>query len=86
MAMSDTPRPSVVFTRAADGLKLEAGGMQALEAYDVLVVNLDPALERKDPPEDPAALLEHFAAGLTTQEVALLMTSSNDLPDRPVPS
>jgi predicted DsbA family dithiol-disulfide isomerase len=74
--------PSVLFQRAADGLRLEAGGMQAVEAYDVLVANLDPTLERKAPPEDPSALLEHFSHGLTTQEVALLMTSGNDLPDR----
>jgi predicted DsbA family dithiol-disulfide isomerase len=74
--------PSVLFERAADGLRLEAGGMQAVEAYDVLVANLDPTLERKAPPEDPTALLEHFSHGLTTQEVALLMTSGNDRPDR----
>ena len=74
--------PSVVFTRATDGLRLEAGGMQTVEAYDVLVANLDPTLERKAPPEDPAELLEHFSFGLTSQEVAALLTVSNDLPDR----
>ncbi len=75
--------PSVVFTRTTDGVALEAGGMQTVEAYDVLVANLDPTLERKAPPEDPADLLEHFPLGLTTQEVALLLTRGNDLPDRP---
>ena len=55
-----------MFTRTADGLRLEAGGMQTVEAYDVLVANLDPTLERKAPPEDPAELLEHFPLGLTT--------------------
>ena len=74
--------PSVVFTRATDGLRLEAGGMQAVEAYDVLVANLDPTLERKAPPEDLAELLEYFSFGLTTQEVAALMTVGNDRPDR----
>jgi 2-hydroxychromene-2-carboxylate isomerase len=74
--------PSVVFTRTADGLRLEAGGMQTVEAYDVLVANLDPTLERRQPPEDPAELLEHFGFGLTTQEVAALLVVSNDLPDR----
>ncbi len=74
--------PSVVFTREADGTALEAGGMQAVEAYDVLVANLDPTLERKAPPEDVAELLEYFSFGLTSQEVAALMTVSNDLPDR----
>ena len=75
--------PSVVFTRATDGLRLEAGGMQPVEAYDVLVANLDPTLERQAPPEDVAELLEHFSSGLTSQEVAALMTVGNDLPDRP---
>ncbi len=75
--------PSVVFMRTADGLRLEAGGMQAVEAYDVLVANLDPTLERKAPPEDAVELLEYFTYGLTTQEVALLLTRGNDLPDRP---
>jgi 2-hydroxychromene-2-carboxylate isomerase len=75
--------PSVVFTRAADGLRLEAGGMQTAEAYDVLVANLDPTLERRDPPEDPAELLDHFPLGLTTAEVAALLTPNNGLPDLP---
>lgn len=75
--------PSVVFTRATDGLKLEAGGMQPAEAYDVLVANLDPTLERRDPPEDPAELLEYFLLGLTTAEVAAVMTPNNGLPDLP---
>ena len=74
--------PSVVFTRAADGLAFEAGGMQPVEAYDVLVANLDPTLERRAAPEDPAELLEHFGFGLTSQEVAALLTVGNDVPDR----
>ena len=74
--------PSVVF-EAPDGRRLEAGGFQPVEAYDVLVANLDPSLERQGPPEDPAALFEHFDFGLTTQEVAALMTHGNDSPDRP---
>jgi 2-hydroxychromene-2-carboxylate isomerase len=75
--------PSVVFTRAADDLRLEAGGMQTVEAYDVLVANLDPTLERKEPPEDPAELLEHFPLGLTTAEVAAVLTPNNGVPDLP---
>ena len=72
--------PSVVFE--AGDRRLEAGGFQPVEAYDVLVCNLDPTLERKAPPETPAPLLEYFDGGLTTQEVAALMTSGNDAPDR----
>jgi predicted DsbA family dithiol-disulfide isomerase len=73
--------PSVVF--ASNGTSLVAGGFQPVEAYDVLVANLDPALVRKPPPEDPAQLLDHFSDGLTTQEVAALLTEGNDAPDRP---
>jgi predicted DsbA family dithiol-disulfide isomerase len=72
--------PSVVF--AANGTKLVAGGFQPVEAYDVLIANLDPTLDREPPPETPAPLLERFPAGLTTQEVAALMTHGNDAPDR----
>ncbi len=72
--------PSVVFTRG--DLKLEAGGFQPAEAYDVVIANLDPSLRRADAPETPLPLLERFADGLTTQEVTALMTRGNDAPDR----
>jgi 2-hydroxychromene-2-carboxylate isomerase len=72
--------PSVVFER--EGLRLVAGGFQPVEAYDVLVVNLDPTLHREPPPDTPVPLLERFPDGLTTQEVAALLARGNDLPDR----
>ena len=72
--------PSVVFQ--SNGTSLVAGGFQPVEAYDILVANLDPGLERQAPPEDPGPLLEFFPGGLTTQEVAALMTRSNDAVDR----
>ena len=83
-AASDGPvrytAPSVVFER--DGRRLEAGGFQPVEAYDVLVANLDPTLSREPVPPSPAPLLQHFSDGLTTQEVAALLTEGNDAPDR----
>jgi 2-hydroxychromene-2-carboxylate isomerase len=72
--------PSILFER--DGQRLIAGGFQPVEAYDVLVANLDPVLHREPPPPTPAPLLERFPEGLTTQEVAMLMASGNDQPDR----
>ena len=42
--------PSLVF-QSPDGQRLEAGGFQTIEAYDVLIANLDPTLERTDPPD-----------------------------------
>jgi predicted DsbA family dithiol-disulfide isomerase len=72
--------PSVVFS--SNGTKLVAGGFQPVEAYDVVIANLDPTLRREPPPETPLALLEYFELGLTTQEVAALMTAGNDAVDR----
>jgi hypothetical protein len=40
--------PSVVFE--LEGRRLEGGGFQPIEAYDVLIANLDPTLERTPPP------------------------------------
>jgi hypothetical protein len=71
--------PTLVFE--ADGTRLEAGGHQPLEAYDVLIANIDAALETVPPPDDPLAVLECFPHGLTTREVALVMADRNDEPD-----
>jgi 2-hydroxychromene-2-carboxylate isomerase len=83
-AASDGPvrytAPSVVFE--SDGRRLEAGGFQPVEAYDVLVANLDPSIERNPVPESPAPLLERFPDGVSTQEVAAMLTDGNDAPDR----
>jgi protein-disulfide isomerase-like protein with CxxC motif len=72
--------PSLIFERG--GSRLVAGGFQPVEAYDVLVSNLDPAIERRAAPGDAAEVLEAFPDGLTTQEVAAIMTSGNDRVDR----
>ncbi|HEY5287387.1 MAG TPA: hypothetical protein VIJ50_09810, partial [Solirubrobacteraceae bacterium] len=40
------------------------------------------ALEREPPPESPLEALRRFPEGLVTQEVAAIMTSGNDAPDR----
>lgn len=72
--------PSIVFR--SNGTALVAGGFQPVEAYDILIANLDPGLERTEPPQTPTPLLERFDEGLTTQEVATLMTAGNDAPDR----
>jgi predicted DsbA family dithiol-disulfide isomerase len=72
--------PSLVFAR--DGERLEAGGFQPVEAYDVVLANLAPDLERRDPPEDVADLLAEFGDGLTTQEVAAVRAWGNEPPDR----
>jgi 2-hydroxychromene-2-carboxylate isomerase len=73
--------PSVVIT-APDGRRLEAGGFQPVEAYDVIVANLDPKLERRAPATEVAEVLPAFPDGLTTMEAAAVMTPNNASPDR----
>ena len=72
--------PSLVFRHGRS--LLEAGGFQTIEAYDVLVANLDPSLNRLPAPRDAAAVLERFPEGLTTMEVAAVMAQGNEAPDR----
>ncbi len=71
--------PSVVFE--SEGRRFVAGGFQPVEAYDVLISNVDPTLRREPAPETPAPLLERFSEGLTTQEVAALLVRGNNPPD-----
>ncbi len=72
--------PSVTFE--SNGTRLVAGGFQPVEAYDILATNLDPTLDRRQPPETPEPLLQAFSDGLTTQEVAALLAGNNQQPDR----
>jgi hypothetical protein len=72
--------PSLVFHGA--NARLEAGGFQPVEAYDVVIANVDPTLERRGPPDSPLDALRHFASGLTTQEVAAVLAPNNVAPDR----
>jgi 2-hydroxychromene-2-carboxylate isomerase len=72
--------PSLVF-HGPDGQRLEAGGFQPVEAYDVVIANLDPTLKRRPPAEDPVEVLSAFPYALTTAEVAAVMTEHLGLPD-----
>jgi protein-disulfide isomerase-like protein with CxxC motif len=72
--------PSLVFE--SGGRRLEAGGFQPIEAYDVLIANLDPTLERHAPPEQASEALRLFPGGLVTQEVAAIMAHNNIAADR----
>jgi 2-hydroxychromene-2-carboxylate isomerase len=74
-----TPEGEIRFTapslivEAQDGRSLEVGGFQPVEAYDVAIANLDRSLERREPAEDAAEVLQAFPDGLTTAEVAAVM-------------
>jgi 2-hydroxychromene-2-carboxylate isomerase len=71
--------PSLIFEH--EGRRLEAGGFQHIEAYDVVLANLAPQLERTPPPQDPLEALEAFEYGLTTYEVAAVMNQDKNEPD-----
>src|SRR3954447_13843959 len=73
--------PSLVLESRA-GRRLEAGGFQPVEAYDVLIANLHERPARREPPQCPLGAGEPFRCPLATQEVAAIMTHGNDSPDR----
>jgi 2-hydroxychromene-2-carboxylate isomerase len=72
--------PSLIFV--SDEARLEAGGFQPVEAYDVLIANLDSRLERRGAATSPGEVLDEFPDGLTTLEVAAIMTAGNNPVDR----
>lgn len=72
--------PSLIFE--AGGRRFDAGGFQALDAYDVCLANLAPELERRDPADTPEEALAAFPDGLTTQEVTAVMTPRLAAADR----
>ena len=72
--------PSLVFD-GPDGQRLEAGGFQPIEAYDVVIANLDPALRRRPAATDPVEVLGAFPYELTTAEVAAVMAEHLSVPD-----
>jgi protein-disulfide isomerase-like protein with CxxC motif len=73
--------PSLVFEH--EGRRVEAGGFQPIEAYDVVLANLDPTLAREPAAEDAVEVLKHFPDGLTTEEIAAVMTPHLAETDRP---
>jgi protein-disulfide isomerase-like protein with CxxC motif len=73
--------PSIVFR--SDDKAAYAGGWQPLLAYDTVLANVAPELERAPAPDSPEPLFELFPGGLTTAEVAQLLAYGSDpVPDR----
>jgi protein-disulfide isomerase-like protein with CxxC motif len=72
--------PSLVF-ETDDGRRLETGGFQPLEAYDVVIANLDPTLVRRPPADEALDVLSAFPYPLTTAEVAAVMAEHLAVPD-----
>jgi predicted DsbA family dithiol-disulfide isomerase len=68
--------PSYEIERLWDGVKISVPGFQPFAAYDVVLANLLPELERRDPPGDAAEVLRWAGTPLASQEVATIMDIS----------
>jgi predicted DsbA family dithiol-disulfide isomerase len=62
--------PSYEITRLSDGVTISIPGFQPFAAYDVVLANLVPDLDRCEPPDSAAEVLEWAAVPLASQEVA----------------
>ncbi len=71
--------PSLVMT-ADDGRQMHVAGFQPFEAYEALVMNLEPRLERLPVPS-LEAILAHYPGGVTTMEVARIRADTTTVPD-----
>ena len=67
--------------RTATARRLEAGGYQPVEAYDVVIANLDPTLDRRGARRGRREVLAAFPYALTTREVAAVMAPHLVAPD-----
>jgi protein-disulfide isomerase-like protein with CxxC motif len=72
--------PSLLI-EAADGRRLEVGGFQPLEAYDVAIANLDRSLTRRGPATDVRQVVEAFPYALATREIATVLSNGLDPAD-----
>lgn len=68
--------PSYEITRASDGVRISIPGFQPFAAYDVVLANLVPDLERRDPPSSAEEVLRWTGTPLATKEVAVVLDTS----------
>ena len=68
--------PSYEIERLSDGVRISVPGFQPFAAYDVVLANLLPELERREPPDDAAEVLRWARTPLASQEVATIMDIS----------
>ena len=64
--------PSYEVTRLADGVTIAVPGFQPFAVYDVLLANLVPGLDRREPPSSVEEVLEWTGTPLATKEVAVV--------------
>jgi predicted DsbA family dithiol-disulfide isomerase len=64
--------PSYEIVRVADGTRVAVPGFQPFAVYDVVTANLVPGLDRREPPEDVAEVLDWTGTPLASKEVAVV--------------
>jgi predicted DsbA family dithiol-disulfide isomerase len=64
--------PSYEIVRRSDGVRIAVPGFQPFAAYDVVLANLVPGLDRRDPPQDVTEVLRWTGEPLATKEVAVV--------------
>ena len=70
--------PSYEVVRAADGVRIAIPGFQPFAVYDVILANLVPGIDRREPPQLVEEVLAWTATPLATQEVAVVCDISHD--------
>lgn len=70
--------PSYEIVRLSDGVRIAVPGFQPFGVYDVITANLVPGLDRREPPESAAQVLEWSGTPLASEEVAVICDISRD--------
>jgi 2-hydroxychromene-2-carboxylate isomerase len=65
--------PSYEIRRDSDRVQIAVPGFQPFAAYDVVLANLVPGLDRRDPPASVLEVLEWAGEPLASREVAVVM-------------
>ncbi len=70
--------PSYEITRLSDGVTIAVPGFQPFAAYDVVLANLVPGVDRREAPADVSDVLRWAGTPLATQEVASVCETTRD--------
>ena len=70
--------PSYEICRTSDKVRIAVPGFQSFAAYDVLLANLVPGTDRREPPTGVAEVLASTSTPLATQEVAVVCDISRE--------
>jgi predicted DsbA family dithiol-disulfide isomerase len=70
--------PSLEIVRRSDGVRIAVPGFQPFAAYDVVLANLVPGSDRREPPSSVLETLEWAGEPRATREVAILCDIGHD--------